>query len=213
MYSPAYIMPPPRNRTGPKFRRHLSLVRQMLSDGAHEEIRVSSGMREAFAVLRRYESIGDFLAYQYVTDLNYSRHLTFTEFEFVIPGPGARRGMRKCFIDSCGMSDEELIRWTADQQFEAFDRRGLEWEGLGGRELQLIDVQNLFCEVDKYTRVALPQLSRFAAGDRIKQRYRHDPAPITAWFPPKWGINDRFPANVRSRPAFDHGELCLELIY
>ena len=51
-------------------------------------------------------------------------------------------------------------------------------------------MQNLFCELDKYTRVALPQLARRAPGKRIKQRYRLTPEPMTAWFPPKWGLND-----------------------
>ena len=54
----------------------------------------------------------------------------------------------------------------------------------------LIDVQSLFCELDKYTRVALPQLACHAPRKRIKQRYRPTPEPMTAWFPPKWGLND-----------------------
>lgn len=194
IYSAAYIMPPPRSLTGPKFRRHLSLLRQMVADGAHEEIVACKGMADAFGVLRRYESIGDFLAYQFITDLNYSSHLGFGEDEFVVPGPGARRGLRKCFSDAGDLTDDELIRWMAEQQHTAFDRLGLEWDGLWGRDLQLIDVQNLFCEVDKYTRVAMPQLSRFAPGDRIKQRYRRDCSAVTAWFPPKWGINASVPA-------------------
>jgi 5-hmdU DNA kinase, helical domain len=194
IYSAAYIMPPPRSLTGPKFVRHLSLLRRMVAEGAHDEIAACDRMVDAFDVLRRYESVGDFLAYQFITDLNYSSHLAFGEDEFVVPGPGARRGLRKCFSDANGMTDEELIRWTAEQQHTAFNRFGLEWEGLWGRDLQLIDVQNLFCEVDKYTRVAMPQLSRFAPGERIKQRYRKDSSAVTAWFPPKWGINSSVPA-------------------
>ena len=189
LYSAAYIMPPPRLGSGPKYIRHLELIRQMVSDGAPSEIQSAPNMAAAFGVLRRYGSIGDFLAYQFVTDLNYSSHLSFSETEFVVPGPGALRGLRKCFSDPGTMCDEDLLRWTWERQEAEFAARGLQWHGLWGRPLQLVDVQNLFCELDKYTRVALPQLARHAPGKRIKQRYRPATEPMTAWFPPKWGLN------------------------
>lgn len=198
LYSAAYIMPPPRSMDGPKYVRHLSLIRDMVNDGAHIEIRESDTMKDAYYVLRRYDSIGGFLAYQFITDLNYSQHLEFSEQEFVVPGPGALRGLRKCFTDNNQLSDRDMIEWTMERQHTAFTERGLAWEGLWGRDLQLIDIQNLFCEVDKYTRVTAPALSEFASGKRIKQRYRPDPNPITAWFPPKWGINDRIDPSYHS---------------
>ena len=193
VYSAAYIMPPPRSSSGPKYVRHLTLLRDMINDGAHIQIQEASTMEEAYSVLRQYESIGDFLAYQFITDLNYSSHLNFSEQEFVVPGPGALRGLRKCFYDTAELSDVDLIRWTLERQHVEFCNRELHWEGLWGRDLQLIDIQNLFCEVDKYTRIAMPELAEFAPGKRIKQRYRPDPSPLTAWFPPKWKINDSVP--------------------
>ncbi len=195
IYSAAYIMPPPRAFSGPKFTRHLALVRQMMRDEAHEEIRDADCMKTAFEVLRRYDSMGDFLAFQYTIDLNYSVHLSFSEDEFVVAGPGALRGIRKCFSDPAGLSPIDLIKWTVENQERAFQEQGLEWSGLWGRSLQWIDVQNLFCEVDKYTRVAIPELSKYAPGDRIKQRYRPDTTPMSAWFPPRWGINERSSLN------------------
>jgi len=48
-------------------------------------------------VLRSYPAIGGFLAYQYFIDLNYTPVLMFDEMEFVVPGPGAQDGIRKCF--------------------------------------------------------------------------------------------------------------------
>ena len=190
VYSPAYVMPPPQSFTGPKFVRHLELLRQMVADDVPARLLASPSMRDAFGVLRGYESIGDFLAYQYVTDLNYGPFLEFSETEFVVPGPGCRRGLRKCFDDAGGLSDVELLRWVWSRQACEFEQRQLPWSGLWGRPLQLIDVQNLFCEVDKYTRVALPQLSVFASGSRIKQRFAVSPEPLKMWFPPEWCLND-----------------------
>lgn len=190
IYSAAYIMPPPRSASGPKYLRHLDLLRRMIIEEAHIEVQDCETMEQAFDILRRYESIGDFLAYQFITDLNYSSYLDFSEQEFVVPGPGAIRGIKKCFHGTHDLSYEDIIRWTFEQQHDEFKIRELHWQGLWGRDLQLIDIQNLFCEVDKYTRVAIPELGEFAAGTRIKQRYRPDPSPMTAWFPPKWGINE-----------------------
>src|SRR3546814_5860542 len=64
--------------------------------------------------------------------------------DFVIPGPGARDGLRKCFADTGGLSDAELIRLMADRQEQECARLGLEFPSLWGRPLQLIDCQNLF---------------------------------------------------------------------
>ena len=190
IYSAAYMMPPPAGFAGAKYMRHLELLRQMVLDGVPDAIQSASLMEQAFQVLRRYDSIGDFLAYQFITDLNYSAHLSFSETEFVVAGPGSRRGLRKCFANSSNFTDEYLIRWTFERQDREFKERNLPWQGLFGRPLQLIDIQNLFCEVDKYTRIALPQLATYAPGKRIKQRYSANSQPLTAWFPPKWGINE-----------------------
>ena len=188
IYNPAYIMPPPRQLEGPKFRRHLELLRTMIREGAHDKIRSADSMQDAFTILRNYNSIGDFLAYQFIIDLNYSKHLNFSENEFVVAGPGARRGLRKCFSQTAGLSESQLIRWTAERQDVEFTQRGLPWSNLWGRPLQLVDIQNVFCEVDKYTRLALPQLQLSASEKRPKQRYRPSASPRTASFPVKWNL-------------------------
>ena len=188
LYNAAYVMPPPRQFAGPKFKRHLDLLRWMLKEGIHLRLQQADSLEQAFKILRACPSLGDFLAFQFVIDLNYSAHLAFEEDEFVVPGPGARRGLRKCFIQTGGLTDSGLIAWTARRQGQEFAKRGLPWTPLGGRPLQLVDVQNIFCEVDKYTRVAQPGLSRLAPGKRIKQRYRASESPPPASFPPKWGL-------------------------
>ncbi len=77
----------------------------------------------------------------------------------------------------------------ADRQEIEFERLGLEFRGLWGRRLQLIDCQNLFCEVGKYARVSHPGTPGRWGRTRIKQRFRPNPERIDYWYPPKWGIN------------------------
>lgn len=207
LYSPAYIMPPPRSYSGPKYIRHLSLIRDMVTDGAHIDIRDTPTMSDAYAVLLRYDSIGPFLAYQYITDLNYSLHLGFSEDEFTVAGPGAIRGLQKCFYNTNEVSLTYLLRWTRERQHEEFSRRRLLWDGLWGRDLRLIDIQNLYCELDKYTRVSVPGLGPTTMRTRIKQRYRPNLLPPTTWFPPKWGINDRITDANSTDPQFGQAQM------
>ena len=198
IYSPAYIMPTSQGVKGDrKHRTHLALLRYMMSDYLPNRVQNSKTMNEAFEILRAYSGIGPFLAYQFVTDLNYSDHFNFSEMEFVIPGPGARDGLKKCFSDFGDYSEEEVIRWVAEIQEEAFSKRGLHACSLWGRPLQMIDCQNLFCEVDKYARIAHPDIVGHSKRTRIKQRFRPKPNYFSPWYPPKWELNDRIAKALR----------------
>jgi hypothetical protein len=190
LYSPAYVIPQPPFGESRKHSNHLRLLESMMREHAPARLAESTSMVEAFKILKSYPGLGDFLAYQFLIDLNYSQHLNFSEMEFVVAGPGARDGIRKCFGAAANGIEAEVIRYMADTQEEHFERLGLDFPGLSGRPLQLIDCQNLFCEVDKYSRVAHPEVAGISGRTRIKQTYRHDPAPMTAWFPPKWKINN-----------------------
>jgi hypothetical protein len=189
IYSGAYIMPAATRHPGRKHEGHLQLLQRMMAEDVPARLRAAGTMAQAFQLLRRYPMVGDFLAYQYITDLNYSPLLSFSEMEFVMPGPGARSGIQKCIADRGTYSDADIIRWTTDQQAEAFASRELEFQSLWGRPLQLIDVQNLFCEIDKYARVAHPDVVGLGERTRIKQEYRYNASTIDYVFPEKWGIN------------------------
>lgn len=201
LYSAAYVMPAPRLSEVRKHSNHLRLIELMMRSSAAQRIRDAATMKDAFALLRGFPGMGDFLAYQYLIDLNYSAGLDFDEMEFVVPGPGARDGIRKCFGAASAGIEQEIIRYMADQQEEHFARLGLSFPGLWGRRLQLIDCQNLFCEVDKYARVAHPEVAGLSGRTRIKQTFRRDPAPVAAWFPPKWGINARIGQSTPRIPS------------
>lgn len=193
IYSGAYIMPSGRTSFGysQKHRNNLRLLERMMEDEVPHRIAEAPNMREAFELLRSYPTIGNFLAYQFVTDLNYSSLTDFSEMEFVVPGPGALDGIHKCFADFGGLNETDIIRLVTERQESEFARLGLEFRTLWGRRLQLIDCQNLFCEVSKYARLRHPDIKGANKRRRIKQIYRPSDKPIAYWYPPKWGINER----------------------
>ena len=202
IYSAAYIMPPGRRAFGrsAKHQNHLLLLERMMADCLAERLAHTRTMQEGFEKLRTYPTIGDFLAYQFITDINYSELTEFSEMDFVVPGPGARDGLRKCFVDPGGLNEPELIRLMADLQEREFERLGLNFQSLWGRRLQLIDCQNLFCEVDKYARVVHPQIAGRTGRVRIKQKFVPTLEPIELFYPPKWKLNDKIRVG-ESQPA------------
>lgn len=192
IYSAAYIMPS-AGALGHerKHRNHLALLDRMMRDGLPGRIADASDMQHGFELLLAYPSLGDFLAYQYITDINYSELTRFTEMDFVVAGPGALDGISKCFADTGGLNPPEIIGFMADRQEAEFARLGLEFRSLGGRRLQLIDCQNVFCELSKYARLRHPELVGISGRTRIKQKFRPSDGVIDYWYPPKWGINDK----------------------
>ncbi len=195
IYSAAYIMPsgPVSVRKDRKHSMHLGLLQRILTERIPEQLADAPTMAQAYELLLNLPSIGPFLAYQFVTDINYSGHFSFSEMEFVVPGPGARDGMRKCFMSLGDFSEADTIRWVAEHQGEEFLSRGLKFASLWGRPLQLIDCQNVFCEVDKYARVVHPEVAGYSGRTRIKQKFAPDLSPMQPWFPPKWSINEQIP--------------------
>ena len=159
--------------------------------GLRRRLETAASMADAFHLLRRHPGIGDFLAYQLIIDIDYSTLIDFDEMDFVIAGPGARDGICKCFGPEARGVEAELISYMSNTQEQHFTRLGLSFSGLNGsRRLQLIDCQNLFCEVDKYARVAHPEITGYSGRTRIKQRFRPNDHALTRSFPPKWGINE-----------------------
>ena len=167
-----------------KHDNHLALLDKMFNiDKIDDKILNAKSMKEAFDIIKSYPLIGNFMAYQLITDINYSNIVNFKEDEFTVAGPGSIRGIDKCFIDK-GMSYEDIIRYMFEHQDEEFKRLNLKFKRILNRPLQLIDCQNIFCELDKYTRVAMPTLK--SNRKKIKKKYVQKNEKIEYMYPPKW---------------------------
>jgi hypothetical protein len=205
IYSAAYIMPSGGSKSGfsRKHRMHLSLISRMMRERAPVKVTQAKTMDEVFKLLKEYSSIGDFLAYQYAIDLNYSELSNFNEENFVVAGPGAREGIEKCFLDRKDKDFEWVIRRVMEIQNDAFSALGLSFKDLWGRSLKLIDCQNLFCEVAKYSRVKHPEYTTPTGRSRIKQKFSSKDTYISYFLPTKWEIQIPLPnqnnvASIRS---------------
>ena len=190
IFSNAYMMAGSHVRYADiKTKHHVWL--QMIEDEfiqgrGFEKVLEAKSMSEVYSQLRDYPLIGDFLAYQYTIDFNYSPYLNFDEDSFVKAGVGAVRGIKKCFL-SFGNNFEDAIYYIHDHFEELQERYGYTaFRPLPGRKPKLIDLQNCFCETDKYLRAKMPELK--VGNVRIKQHYKPTKDRIHFYFPDKWGV-------------------------
>lgn len=171
-----------------KHDNHLALLDKMFNiDKMQDKIIKCNTMQDAFNIIKGYPLIGNFMAYQLVTDINYSAFVNWKENEFTVAGPGSLRGIKKCFIDKGTMTNEDIIKYMYMHQDEEFKRLNLNFKRIGNRPLQLIDCQNIFCELDKYCRQALPDLK--SNRTKIKKHYVPKKDKIEYIYPPKWEIS------------------------
>lgn len=190
LYSAAYILPPPHLGAARKHENHLRLIQYMMDDGFADKLYQAQTLEAVYMLIRSYPSLGPFLSFQLTIDLNYSSTMSFDEDDFVVAGPGARSGIRKCFLSTGGLSDEDIIRWMVDTQESQCADLGLDFDNLFGRRLKLIDCQNLFCETDKYARVAHPEVAGIGSRTRIKQEFIAAGPLRRPFFPPKWNLTE-----------------------
>lgn len=170
-----------------KHDNHLALLNKMfIIDKVQDKILKCTNMEQAFKIIKSYPLIGNFMAYQLITDINYSNIVDWKEDEFTVAGPGSLRGIKKCFIDKGNLSNEDIIKYMYNHQEEEFKRLNLDFKTIGNRKLQLIDIQNIFCELDKYCREKVPSLK--SNRTKIKKKYTPKQTKIEYIYPPKWNI-------------------------
>lgn len=116
--------------------------------------------QEFFNCLQRISGIAYFLAYQILVDWTYCEESLWSENEFVVAGPGARRGLDLVFDNRDGMTYEEAIFWLRDNWQVICDWLGLPWNpdeiftdlDPEDRYMNVMSLQNCHCEISKYIR-------------------------------------------------------------
>ena len=116
--------------------------------------------QQVFQALQSVPGIGYFLAYQIFVDMTYCPESLWSENEFVVAGPGARRGLDLVFSDRDGMTYEEALFWLRDNWQSICDWLRLPWNPdeifvdlePEDRYMNVMSLQNCHCEISKYIR-------------------------------------------------------------
>jgi hypothetical protein len=172
-----------------KHEKWLAMVAsELLGKRILHDILKSESLEAIYRILRSCSFLGDFLAYQYAIDLNYSPLFCFDENSFVKAGIGAVRGIKKCFEVIDTKKIEDAILFTQEHFIELQQEFGYTgFRPLFNRLPTLIDLQNCFCETDKYLRAKRPDL--VLDNTRIKQKYKQTTSFYSLCLPPFWKIH------------------------
>lgn len=192
IYSAAYIMPPSDSTDTLKHRTHLDMLWRMMGAGVGEKLATCTTFSTALRALQAWPIMGDFLAAQFLLDLDYSEAFSFAQDTFPA-GPGARSGLVKMFgqeVASYGWT--YALRRLDEMQERCVAERGLAPRLLYGKKLKLSDLQNCCCEVDKAARKWHPEVPGLGNRLDIKQVFKPRAAPLTMpLVPPKFMESSR----------------------
>lgn len=130
IYSAAYIMPSGKSCFGfeKKHQNNLKLLEYMMKTELSKKIARVKTLKELYEVLLTYPTIGSFLAFQFAIDINYSELCDFSEMSFVVAGPEAKNGIKKCFGDLEGFEYEDIIQYVSEHQEEEFKFQIIVWK-------------------------------------------------------------------------------------
>lgn len=177
VFSGAYMIYPQSAVPGTdKIESIIDLTRRLFVSSkrlTHDFFKTNSQV-ERFMALKTNKGVADFMSMQILTDFGYSTE--FREDEFVVLGPGAKRGAEALLNGQKGdlsavhkqMLGLILIEWETPEAM--------------GRRLSAMDVQNCLCEFSKYV--------RYAASDKPSPEKPYSPAhpgvQSTPVVPPNW---------------------------
>ena len=128
----------------------------LLADNICDEDTDFKTLEEAYKWVKKQLGFGEFLAYQTIIDLSYGDWYSFCEDQFVICGPGCKRGLDRLFphYEVAKYGYESLNFWLRDNQYAFYEDYGIDYKTLfDDREypyLTVMSVENLLCEFSKY---------------------------------------------------------------
>lgn len=175
----------------PKYQSYMRLLYKGLwEDGIMKLILESKTQKECFDSLMKLVGVADFLAYQFVQDLNYTSFFNFDDNEYCAAGPGTQRGIERCF-DIVGKPDYgEIVKWVYTNFKDLCNQYDAHFLPLPNHPLQVPDLSNCFCETDKYLRgMGIGTEGKDIDGKRIKAKFNPNPNKIEYVLPKKWNVN------------------------
>jgi hypothetical protein len=164
------------------------------------DIMSDTTMEVTYKRLLNVTGVGPFLAYQMAVDLSYWDKTLFGEDDYVVMGPGAKRGIGWIFPEEeiKKHKSEFLCFWLRDRQYEFWQDYGIDYKELFDDchlpYVSVMALENVCCEFQKYMK-ALTGDGRPRNkydGDKGQQRliqYRQDEpwntAPINIYAKPQ----------------------------
>lgn len=154
VFTSAYLVHPgpagPETIGTDKLEMIMNLTRRLfLEEGLAEAFLSADTQSARFQTLRKNKGVGDFMSMQILTDYGYTPLGGDTENDFVVPGPGCRKGVS--FISDT-RDVVGFLKYARSEILAGDDCPMLSLPGGGSRPPSLMDIQNTMCEFSKYER-------------------------------------------------------------
>lgn len=151
VFTGAYLVYPQSATPGTdKVESIIRLTQRLFAEeGLAQEFVSAKSQEERFKALRRHKGVADFMSMQILTDWGYTTYAdTDRENEFVVPGPGCRKGISH-LTDS--PDQVGFLRFAQAEVHMGEDVPTL-YLASGPRYPSIMDIQNTMCEFSKYIR-------------------------------------------------------------
>ena len=124
-------------------------------------------------------------------DFNYSPDLDYLENDFIVPGPGAQEGIRKCFVNPKKISEKDII-----QRVTAFQNQCSGTRSRGSCAFRTKPATDRYRSAELLLRDREVRQGRHPEFnlERPRKKISHIPDPARVrglpqpFFPPKWEI-------------------------
>lgn len=149
IFTGAYkVSPNSTSRGSDKLQSIIELAAYLFTPGQQGDIvprfLAADTQQERFQAMRDMKGVGDFMAMQTLTDYGYGPYGSDVEDDFVVCGPGARRGAG--YVDPTA-KPEDVLQWAVGAV-----RSRPDCPQIGERKPSWMDIQNTLCEFSKYHR-------------------------------------------------------------
>ena len=132
-----------------------------LNKPAFEKCIALSSPMDIYNTLLELSGMGRFLAYQIWIDFSYIKETPYTDSDIVISGPGCDKGIDWITGETCKISKDEFILEFHDKLPQIMKDFNLTWNPeeflhflpKSERKWTLMDIENSFCELQKYMKV------------------------------------------------------------
>lgn len=116
------------------------------------------GLEQSWEWLRLHKYMGDFMAYEVVTDL---RHSILSDaidiYTWANPGPGAMRGLNRLHGRDLNHSQPKHVFVCEMRDLQERAHHDSSWPHRRGHLVEMRDIEHTLCEFDKYERARLGQ--------------------------------------------------------
>jgi len=157
IFTNAHLTLPSKTLGQSKIERYISVLDELHVELGRisSEVRRAKSLEEVFNILKQIPCVGNFISYEVCCDLMLAGAISFTENDWVNPGPGCKTGLRLIFpLTKTTEGFQDRIKQLQRDQNSYFSALGLRFPFLyQGKKMTLRSIEHSLCEYSKFKKM------------------------------------------------------------